>query len=106
MIPHFMTLYLRYGTKVFEKAPRYNKPGLDINQFLRDNDLFYGILQSVFNTGIGIQVFHHPIYTQGRLDGIRMYVKIVNELGPNLRTQIWIHERAIQERYTPRTIGG
>jgi hypothetical protein len=35
-----------------------------------------------------------------------MYVNIVNQLGPTFRTQKWIHEQAISERYNPRTKGG
>jgi hypothetical protein len=106
MIPHFMALYLRFGTRVFEKAPRYKKPGLSVNQFLRDNELFYGILESVFNISIGIQVFHHPIYSNGWFDGIKMYIKVANELSPNQRTQVWIFQKALEEKYHPRTSGG
>jgi hypothetical protein len=106
LIPHFMTLYLRYGIRGFEKAPRYNKPGLSVNQFLRDNEIVYRILESVFNVSNGIQVFRHPIQTDGNYDGIMMYVMVVNELGPNQRTQVWIHQRSIQEKYHPRSTGG
>ena len=106
LIPHFMTMYLRHGTNVFERVPQYRKPGMSINQFLRDNSALYGILQSVFNVGIGIQLFRTPYNVQGYSDGIRMYVNIVNRLGPTIRTQKWIHEQAISERYTPRTKGG
>lgn len=35
-----------------------------------------------------------------------MYIKVVNELGPNQRTQIWIHQRSLQEIYHLRTAGG
>jgi hypothetical protein len=68
--------------------------------------LFYGILESVFNVSIGIQVCRHPIQTDGSYDGIRTYIKVVNELGPNHRTQVWIHQRSIQEKYHQRTVGG
>jgi hypothetical protein len=46
MISHFITLHIRYGTRIFEWSSRYKKPGLDINQLHRDNELFFGILQS------------------------------------------------------------
>jgi hypothetical protein len=101
-----MTMYIRHGTSVFDRVPQYKQPGMTVQQFLRDNDALYGILQSVFNVGIGIQIFHTPIQVQGYFDGIQMYVKIVNQLGPTVRTQKWIHEQAISEGYNPRTKGG
>jgi hypothetical protein len=33
LVPRFMLLYVRYGTKVFVKAPEYQMPGLTIAQF-------------------------------------------------------------------------
>jgi hypothetical protein len=65
LIPHFMTMYIRHGTSVFEKVPQYKQPGMTVQQFLRDNNSLNGILQSVFNVGIGIQIFHTPIQVQG-----------------------------------------
>jgi hypothetical protein len=38
--PPFMTMYLRYGTRVLEKAPQYRKPGMTVHQFLKDDDAF------------------------------------------------------------------
>jgi hypothetical protein len=87
LIPHFMTMYIRHGTSVFDRVPQYKQPGMTVQQFLRDNNALYGILQSVFNVGIGIQIFHTPIQVQGYFDGIQMYVKIVNQ-GPTVSVDV------------------
>jgi hypothetical protein len=87
LIPHFMTTYLHYGTRVLDKAPQYRKPGMSVNQFLRYNSVLYGILQSVVT---GIQLFRTPMNVQGYSDGIRMYITVVNRLGPTHGTQKWI----------------
>jgi hypothetical protein len=84
LIPHFMTMYIRYGTNVFERVPQYKQPGMTVHQCHRDNNALYGILQSVFNLWIGIQMFHTPVQVQGYFDGIKMYIKIVNHWGPTV----------------------
>jgi hypothetical protein len=80
--------------------------GMTVDQFLRDNSALYGILQSVLNVGIGIQLFRTPMNIQGHSDGIRMYINVVKRLGPTVRTQKWIYEQAISERYHHGTKGG
>jgi hypothetical protein len=79
---------------------------MTVHQFIRDNGTLYGILQSVFDIGIGVRLFRVPPIIHGYSDGIRMYVTVVNRLGPTHRTQKWLYEQAISERYTPRTRGG
>jgi hypothetical protein len=69
LIPRFMLSYVRYGLKVFNKAPVYILPGLTITQFCKDNELLYGILEWVFDTDVGVEVFYNPIQTEGRDDG-------------------------------------
>jgi hypothetical protein len=68
--PHFMTMYLRYGTRVLDKVPQYRKPGMTVHQFLRDNGALYAVLQSVFNIGIGVRLFRTPPIIFGYADGI------------------------------------
>jgi hypothetical protein len=43
----------------------------DVPQFLRNNNALLGIVQSVFNVGIGIQMVSSLIWTHGVFDGIR-----------------------------------
>jgi hypothetical protein len=55
------------------------------------------ILDSVYNTSIGVQLFQADKLVDGYYDGILMYLKVTNKLGPNISTQIWNHKRATQE---------
>jgi hypothetical protein len=69
--------------------------------------VFYGIVESIFKVKHAVQVFYDPIRTDGHDDGIRLYLKVVNELGSDQQTNIiWIHQRALEETYHPRTPGG
>jgi hypothetical protein len=47
----------------------------------------YGIVESVFKVQYARQVFYEPVRTDGHDDGIRFYLKVVNELGPDQQTQ-------------------
>jgi hypothetical protein len=96
-----MTTYLWHGIKAFQRAPQYHAPGLTFPTVPFNNALF-GMDQLVFNVGIGIQMFNSPIRTH---DGIRIYIRVVNTLGPTTRIQKWFHEQANKERYTTRTKG-
>jgi hypothetical protein len=104
--PHFMTLYLRYGWRILEMAPQYKRENLSLEQLKEDIELLNGIPYSIFNTSIGVQLFQSDEPVDGYYDGIRMYLKVANKLGPNIRTQFWNYERATQETYHPRAAGG
>lgn len=77
-----------------------------IKQFWKDNEIFYGIVESVFKVKYATQVFNEPIRTEGHDDGIRLYLKVVNELGPDQQTQAWIHQQSLEEKYSRHTIDG
>jgi hypothetical protein len=66
---------------------------IDVPQFLRDNNAMFGIVETEFYVGFGIQMFNSSIRKHGVFDGIRMYSRVVNTSGPTVRTPKWIHEQ-------------
>jgi hypothetical protein len=106
MNAHFMASYLRHRKNVLVKAPQYNDSCPTLKQFWRDNEIFFGIVESVFKVKYATQVFNEPIRTEGHDDGIRLYLKVINELGPDQQTQAWIHQQSLEEKYSRNTVDG
>jgi hypothetical protein len=52
------------------------------------------------------QVFNEPVRTEGHDDGIRLYLKVINEFGPDQQTQAWIHQQSLEEKYAKHKVDG
>jgi hypothetical protein len=81
LYPHFMTLYLRYGWRILEKAPQYKRGNLSLEQLNEDIELLYGIGSSSPDAG----VLNPPFVrrrNRGSLGirgvGIRIWVRMVS----------------------------